>query len=141
MPHWPFGLALLLLPVSAQAQAQSYSVRVCNHSDRGKVWLAQRYYDVEAQTDVVQGWWGLDQGECSTFAHSLGRYGASTWAYYAYSATSHWAGTSEKRCIDKSTKFINPNLRQPCTGKQQLVGFTQFRVQGGAAPYSVNLGR
>ena len=142
MRHWLFILPALLLAVCDEpAQAQhSYSVNFCNYASKGKVWVAQRFYDVEAQTDVVQGWWGVDEGDCTTFAHSLGRFGSSTWAYYAYAGPTHWSGTAEKRCIDKRTTFVNPNLGRPCTAQEELVGFKQLHVQSGFAPYSASVG-
>ena len=142
MRHRLVLLVALLVPLAAHAaQAQSYSVKVCNNSGRGKAWIAQHYYNVDAQNGVVQGWWGLDNGQCTTFTHSLGKYGSSTWAYYAYTSTAQWSGSSEKRCVEKDAKFLNANLGRACTGKEQLVGFTQIKVQAGAAPYAVNLGR
>ena len=73
MRHRLVLLVALLLPLAAHAaEAQSYSVKVCNNSGRGKAWIAQHYYNVDAQNGVVQGWWGLDNGQCTTFTHSLG---------------------------------------------------------------------
>jgi uncharacterized membrane protein len=140
MRHRLIFLVVLLFPLAAPAaQANSYSVKVCNNSGKGKAWIAQHYYNVDAQNGVVQGWWGLDNGQCSTFTHSLGKYSASTWAYYAYTSKTQWSGSSEKRCVEKGSKFLNGNLGRPCSGKEQLVGFKQLKVRAGAATYAVNL--
>ena len=138
-----FILALLLLPVclsvSAVEAANSFSVVFCNYTGKGKIWIAQRYYDVEVGNDVVQGWWGVEDGECHTFSHSLGNFGGSTWAWFAYNNHFSWAGSGEKRCVDKSSKFLVYEVSRACSGSQQLVGFTQFHVKAGMAAYTVNL--
>ncbi|MDX2232099.1 MAG: DUF1036 domain-containing protein [Leptolyngbyaceae cyanobacterium bins.349] len=108
----------------------------CNHTQRGRVYVAIAY-PIEQNQWKTQGWLTLEEGECDTIIQ-----GTLTNQFYYYLAESDqgpsWKGT-HKFCVS-DTSFVFNQADQECQGTAvRWAGFRELDTGKNVPNFMLNL--
>ncbi len=135
-----FFLVFAGLCFSAQsAQAQDFQFVVCNHSNVPASVATTSYVSPTDQRFVVQGWWGVAPGACST----IGTFPQGWFYFYAEETNTQavvWSGTAAQLCVDYPGPFQRINTANyTCQSNEVLRGFSVTQISSTTGTFTWNL--
>jgi uncharacterized membrane protein len=121
------------------AQAQTFQFQVCNHSTVPASVATVSYVSPTDDRFVVQGWWSVAPGTCST----IGTFPQGWFYFYAEETNTQavvWAGTDAQLCVDYPGPFSRINTANyTCTSSEVLRGFTGTQISSTTGTFTWNL--
>src|SRR5262249_35603277 len=108
---------------AAEAGAQTFRFRVCNHSNVTASVAVSHYVSPSDNRFVVEGWWSVDPGNCAW----IGAFPLGGFYYYAEQRNSqriYWPGTDINLCVRHPGPWERVNTAgYNCRSDETLRGF------------------
>lgn len=80
----------------------TFKLTLCNRSRHANIWVTLSYFDYDQNDWIVEGWWGVDKGDCDYIGD---RFRRGNFYFYAYTAGGQWTWSGDLGLCTQPVKF------------------------------------